>query len=140
MFKKALLTVALFLFAAAVPAQENGSEAAGKSRWESSHSIEMNGETVEYDAVVASTTLTNDDGEDAGKLFYTAYFRTNGTPSRERPLIFSYNGGPGSASFWLPHGHHGTSAGWSPPRSARRERLPTRWRTTPTPSSTWPTS
>ena len=101
MLKKALLFVALLALAAVAPAQENGSEAAEKSRWETSHSIEMNGETVEYDAVVANTTLTDDDGEPAGKLFYTAYFRTNGAPSGERPLIFAYNGGPGSASFWL---------------------------------------
>ena len=101
MLKKALLFVVLLAVAALAPAQEDGSEAAGKSRWETSHSIEMNGETVEYDAVVANTTLTGEDGEPAGKLFYTAYFRTNGAPSRERPLIFAYNGGPGSASFWL---------------------------------------
>ncbi|MDE2883258.1 MAG: hypothetical protein OXP70_15510 [Acidobacteriota bacterium] len=101
MLKKALLFVVLLAVAAVAPAQENGSEAAGKSRWETSHSIEMDGETVEYDAVVANTTLTDEDGEPAGKLFYTAYFRTNGAPSRERPLIFAYNGGPGSASFWL---------------------------------------
>ena len=101
MLKKSLLFVVLLAVAAWAPAQENGSEAAGKSRWETAHSIEMNGETVEYDAVVANTTLTDEDGEPAGKLFYTAYFRTNGAPSRERPLIFAYNGGPGSASFWL---------------------------------------
>ena len=101
MLKKALLSVALLALAAVAPAQENGSEAAEESRWETSHSIEMNGETVEYDAVVAGTTLTNDEGEPAGKLFYTAYFRKNGAPAQERPLIFAYNGGPGSASFWL---------------------------------------
>ncbi len=93
MFKKVLLLAVLappVVFAEDEPA-----------RWETSHSIMIGGEAVEYDAVVASTTLTNDDGEDAAKLFYTAYFRTNGAPSGERPLIFSFNGGPGSASFWL---------------------------------------
>ena len=71
------------------------------SRWESSHSIEIAGDMVVYDAVIASTVLENDTGEPAAEVFYTAYFRTNGQPSRERPLVFSYNGGPGSASFWL---------------------------------------
>ena len=92
-----LLIVAALFAAPAFAAQE----AEEKARWESTHSIEIGGETVEYDAVVASTTLTNDEGEDAAELFYTAYLRTNGAPSGERPLIFSYNGGPGSASFWL---------------------------------------
>ncbi len=93
------LLIVLFLFPAVVLAQE--ADAPEDSRWTSRHSIMIEGETVEYDAVVASTTLTNDEGGDAAKLFYTAYFRTNGAPSGERPLVFAYNGGPGSASFWL---------------------------------------
>ena len=91
----------LLLFAAAGAAQDSGAAAAEKPRWETGHSIVVGGDTVEYDAVVASTTLTNDDGEPAAELFYTAYFRTNGAPSGERPLVFAFNGGPGSASFWL---------------------------------------
>ena len=98
MIRFTALFVATALFAAPAFSRVEDPE---EARWESSHSIEVGGETVEYDAVVASTTLTNDEGEDAAKLFYTAYFRTNGAPSGERPLIFSYNGGPGSASFWL---------------------------------------
>ena len=92
----------LLVPAVAAPAgqQEEGANPE-QPRWESSHSIEVDGQAVEYDAVVASTTLTGEEGEPAGELFYTAYFRTNGAPSRERPLIFAYNGGPGSASFWL---------------------------------------
>jgi carboxypeptidase C (cathepsin A) len=46
-------------------------------------------------------TLRGDDGEATAELFYTSYFRTNGRPAAERPLVFAYNGGPGSASFWL---------------------------------------
>ncbi|MDE3261741.1 MAG: hypothetical protein OYL41_07110 [Acidobacteriota bacterium] len=101
MLKKLLLLTALLVVSGGAAAQETESAATKESRWESSHSIEMNGETVEYEAVVANTTLTGEDGEPAGKLFYTAYFRTNGAPAQERPLIFAYNGGPGSASFWL---------------------------------------
>ncbi len=99
-FTALLIALALCL-APASSAQDADAGATARDRWESSHAIVIGEETVEYDAVVASTTLTNDDGEDAAELFYTAYFRTNGAPSGERPLIFSYNGGPGSASFWL---------------------------------------
>ena len=35
------------------------------------------------------------------ELFYTAYFRSDAPKDQHRPVIFSYNGGPGSASFWL---------------------------------------
>ncbi|MYI66633.1 MAG: peptidase S10, partial [Gemmatimonadetes bacterium] len=89
--------------AAPLLAQEATSAGADPTpaRWQTSHSIVVGGEQVEYDAVVTGTTLTNDDGDPAAELWYTAYFRTNGAPSRDRPIVFSYNGGPGSASFWL---------------------------------------
>ena len=87
---------------AGIPAHaQEADSAADPARWETSHSIVIEGETVEYDAVVAGTTLTSDSGDPAAELWYTAYFRTNGAPSRQRPVVFSYNGGPGSASFWL---------------------------------------
>ena len=71
------------------------------SRWESKHSITVGDETVEYDAVVGSIILRDQDEEATAELFYTAYFRSNVPESGSRPIIFSYNGGPGSASFWL---------------------------------------
>jgi carboxypeptidase C (cathepsin A) len=96
------LSVALMGSLLVVPqggaAQEG--EAPAPERWETSHSIQMGGETVNYDAVVGSITLSNNEGEATGELYYTGYFRTN-APSGPRPLIFSFNGGPGSASFWL---------------------------------------
>ena len=98
----AALTAALATLSAAAPAHaQQAADAQPQSRWETSHSIVIDGETVEYDAVVAGTTLTNDDGDPAAELWHTAYFRTNGAASRQRPIVFSYNGGPGSASFWL---------------------------------------
>jgi carboxypeptidase C (cathepsin A) len=50
----------------------------------------------------------------AASMFYVAYFRTEGgktesgkTGGGHRPLTFLYNGGPGSASFWLHMGAFG---------------------------------
>jgi carboxypeptidase C (cathepsin A) len=71
------------------------------SRWESHHSIVMDGVTVEYDAVVGSVILRDDADKATAELFYTAYFRSNVPDRSTRPIIFAYNGGPGSASFWL---------------------------------------
>lgn len=96
----ALTTLAL-LAPAVLVAQQQGAAEPEPAHWPSSHQIEVQGETVEYDAEVGSVILRDDDDAPTGELFYTAYFRTNGEPSGERPLIFAYNGGPGSASFWL---------------------------------------
>ncbi len=79
----------------------DGPEAPEQARWETSHSIDVQGQAVEYDAVVSSITLTDDDGAPTGELFYTAYLRTDVPDRGSRPIVFAYNGGPGSASFWL---------------------------------------
>jgi len=101
-------TLLLALLPAGLAAQRGAGDGAGAgaaepepSRWESSHSIVVDGETVAYDAVVGSVILRDEKETATGELFYTAYFRTNDGPAGDRPVIFAYNGGPGSASFWL---------------------------------------
>ncbi|WP_428277573.1 S10 family peptidase [Candidatus Palauibacter sp.] len=71
------------------------------ARWASNHSIVVDGATVEYEAVVGSVILRDNEENATGELFYTGYFRTNGGDPSTRPIVFAYNGGPGSASFWL---------------------------------------
>ncbi len=93
------LLFALLLVPAGIGAQEDGPEPE-PSRWESSHSVVVGGQTVAYDAVVGSIILRGEEEEATAELFYTAYFRT-GVPRDSRPIVFAYNGGPGSASFWL---------------------------------------
>jgi carboxypeptidase C (cathepsin A) len=95
-----LVAALTLLGASSVVAQEADPEPEA-SRWESHHAIDLGGRRVEYDAVVGSIVLRGDDGEATAELFYTAYFRTNVPDRAGRPVIFAYNGGPGSASFWL---------------------------------------
>src|SRR5438034_9837954 len=70
------------------------------------HIIRIGSQLVAYRATAATLLLKNDKDEAIGSLYYTAYTRTGpggGDPS-QRPLSFIYNGGPGSASAWLPLG------------------------------------
>jgi carboxypeptidase C (cathepsin A) len=97
----AALCTSLALLPALLVAQEGAEPEPAPGPWTSSHQIEVQGERVAYDAVVGSIRLRDDDEAPTGDLYYTAYFRTNGAPSARRPLVFAYNGGPGSASFWL---------------------------------------
>ena len=71
------------------------------ANWTTRHSMQIAGQTVEYEAVVGSIILRDTAEKPTGELFYTAYFRTNVPNRAGRPVVFSYNGGPGSASFWL---------------------------------------
>ena len=71
------------------------------------HTIRINGQPVPYRAMAATLILKNDSGAPIGRLFYTAYTRTDVHDPSQRPLAFVYNGGPGSASAWLHMGAFG---------------------------------
>ena len=96
----AAAAVLSILVACQVSAQDDA-PAPAPTRYETSHSIAVSGETVEYDAVVGSVILRDETNAATAELFYTSYMRTNDGDAAARPLIFAYNGGPGSASFWL---------------------------------------
>ena len=67
------------------------------------HSIKVaSGETIPYTVHCGRLPIKNDKGEIEALIFFQAYIRDLGNkPTRERPLMFSFNGGPGSASVWL---------------------------------------
>lgn len=94
------LRVALFAVLVAVPLPARSQEAE-REAWTTRHTLQVAGQTVEYEATVGSLTLRDNEEKPTGALYYTAYMRTNAPDRGARPLIFSYNGGPGSASFWL---------------------------------------
>src|SRR5271154_4353598 len=47
-----------------------------------------------------------DEAPPTARMFYAAYFKT-GAPSETRPVMFFYNGGPGSSTMWLHMGSFG---------------------------------
>ena len=65
------------------------------------HSIPLNGRTLNYTATTGFMPLKNDQGEIEANLFYVAYTLDGVEDTSKRPLLFAFNGGPGSASVWL---------------------------------------
>lgn len=64
------------------------------------HTIRVDGRTVSYTATTGFMPIKNAvSGETEARIFYMAYTLDN--PPANRPLMFSFNGGPGSASVWL---------------------------------------
>ena len=72
-----------------------------------SHEVTINGQNIAYRATVGNQPVWNDDGEPTASLFYTYYERTNTDDDGRRPLVISFNGGPGSASVWMHIGYTG---------------------------------
>ncbi|MDJ0657536.1 MAG: peptidase S10 [Xanthomonadales bacterium] len=64
------------------------------------HEIRVAGERVRYTATAGTLIMRNKDGKPVAEFGYTSYVRDGANPS-ERPLMFAWNGGPGSASIWL---------------------------------------
>ncbi|MGA0896656.1 MAG: S10 family peptidase [Flavobacteriaceae bacterium] len=65
------------------------------------HTTIIKGATVKYQAQTGTQPVWDTEGNPIATLFYTYYKRTDVKNSTERPLIFSFNGGPGSGSVWM---------------------------------------
>lgn len=64
------------------------------------HEIHVGGKVLRYTATAGLMPIHNVDGEHEADMFFMAY-TLDGQNSERRPLTFSFNGGPGSASVWL---------------------------------------
>ena len=66
-----------------------------------SSEVTINGQKVSYKATTGMQPVWDDHGEIIASLYYTYYKRTDIKNSEKRPIIMSFNGGPGSASVWM---------------------------------------
>ncbi|MCR9187027.1 MAG: carboxypeptidase [Halieaceae bacterium] len=101
------LCLGAILLAQAVTAEENTASAPPEAaaipeplHAESRGRVRIDGKNIDYRATAGTLEMKNDDGDVIAHYGYTAYLQ-EGTDSRTRPLLFAYNGGPGSASMWL---------------------------------------
>ncbi|TAP29941.1 carboxypeptidase [Alteromonas sp. KUL17] len=105
----AWLTAALIAFVSlttSASAQEESASAHARSiKIDSSvvteHETKILGKRVKYSATTGTQPVWNSKDEAVATLFYTYYQRTDVKENSERPLIISFNGGPGSASVWM---------------------------------------
>ncbi len=66
-----------------------------------SHNTTVNGESFSYTATTGTQPLWDEHGDPIASLFYTYYKRDDIKNTDTRPLLISFNGGPGSASVWM---------------------------------------
>jgi carboxypeptidase C (cathepsin A) len=65
------------------------------------HSTTIKGVTFPYTASTGMQPVWNEKGKPIATLYYTYYERSNVKDKANRPLVISFNGGPGSASVWM---------------------------------------
>jgi carboxypeptidase C (cathepsin A) len=73
----------------------------------SEHSVTIGGQRVPYRATAGHQPVLDSDGEPIASLFFVYYERSDVRDRTTRPLVISFNGGPGSASVWMHIGYTG---------------------------------
>lgn len=73
------------------------------------HTTTIKGQKVSYKATTGTMPVWDEDGKAIAGLFFTYYERSDVKDQASRPLIISFNGGPGSASVWMQIAYTGPS-------------------------------
>ncbi|HEX9207390.1 MAG TPA: hypothetical protein VF851_04080, partial [Steroidobacteraceae bacterium] len=85
------------------------------------HQVRIGGQVIRYTATVGWLIMKDDAGKPIARFGYTAYTRDGVTDVARRPVMFAFNGGPGSSSIWLHMGILGprrvvvNDPGYAPP-------------------------
>ncbi|MEO6316368.1 MAG: carboxypeptidase [Chitinophagaceae bacterium] len=65
------------------------------------HETVIKGQRIPYKATTGTMPVWDEEGKCIAGLFYSFYERTDIKDRSARPLVISFNGGPGSASVWM---------------------------------------
>jgi carboxypeptidase C (cathepsin A) len=65
------------------------------------HQVDINGKSLKYQATAATIVLKDEKGDQKASIFYIYYKKRDVDDPGNRPVTFSFNGGPGSSSVWL---------------------------------------
>lgn len=65
------------------------------------HEVTIKGQRIPYKAIAGTLPVWDEEGKPIAGVFYTYYERTDMKDKAVRPLVISFNGGPGSASVWM---------------------------------------
>lgn len=68
------------------------------------HSLSIGGTRIDYIATAGRLVIRDDDDRPIASIGYVAYTKRDTKDSRQRPIMFAFNGGPGWSSLWLQMG------------------------------------
>ncbi len=97
--KKIVLSLSFVLYVVMVAAQER--KLPIDTTVTTQHSVTINGTPISYTATTGTQPVWDEMGKPIASLHYTYYTRNNVRNRAARPLLFSFNGGPGSGSVWM---------------------------------------
>ena len=102
---KFIITFFFSLFGLISLSQEIKSESdislPAESKVITTHNTTINGKRIPYKATTGTQPVWDENGKTIATLFFTYYEKSDVTDRANRPLLISFNGGPGSASVWM---------------------------------------
>ena len=104
-----LVVVAALMLASynEVLAQENSRNLPMDQTSVTESTVTVKGQRIPYSATTGTMPVYNSDNQKVASLFFVYYQRTDVRDKTTRPIVFSFNGGPGSASVWMHIGYTG---------------------------------
>lgn len=69
--------------------------------------VTIKGERVPYSATAGTIPVWDEEGRPIAGIFFTYYERSDVKDRASRPLVISFNGGPGTPSVWMEIGYTG---------------------------------
>src|SRR6476660_6157044 len=96
---KKLIAVMAIFFAAALHAQDKNIP--DKNIVVTKHQIRIGDVTINYTATTGFMLMKDENDSLKAKIFFVAYTKDGEKDTSKRPILFAYNGGPGSSSVWL---------------------------------------
>ena len=98
--KKYYTTVIIvFIFACVLNAQDRSLEP--ESAVTTTHTVTIKNKVIPYAVTAGTQPVWDEEGKIIASLFYSYYKRSDIKNDATRPLIISFNGGPGSGSVWM---------------------------------------
>ena len=65
------------------------------------HHLSAGGRSFDYTATAGTLVIRDNDDKPMADIGYIAYTRRDPKDAGQRPVMFAFNGGPGSSSLWL---------------------------------------
>ena len=78
------------------------------TRFEAERTTVIRGQKIEYRTVSEDNVFYDDAGKAIASIYSYSYFRTDAEDPERRPVLFAFNGGPGSSSMYVHAGFMGT--------------------------------
>lgn len=64
-------------------------------------SVTIDGKVIDYEVTTAKLVLKKEDDTPRASIFHVSYIKKDVKDRSQRPVMFAFNGGPGSSAVWL---------------------------------------